>query len=288
MSRLERSPTSSRRRSRDAGRDARAAASEHGARRCSSGSGRRQSPRARLARSARLRRPDRRGRVRQPEGAGGRRRLRRRHGRQVPPAVERRRNRRHPGRADCALRLLPAVEPGARRLEADRRPHPGATDGLASGTACASCATASQAIDAEQAHASGSPAATCSPYDRLVLSPGRRFHLGPAAGHAASRTRATGSCTPGRPAPRRPLCGRSSRPCPTAASIVMTIPPAPYRCPPGPYERACQVAHYFSRTSRNRRSCCSTRIRTSSPRARCSRRSGRSATAASSNTVPGS
>jgi NADPH-dependent 2,4-dienoyl-CoA reductase/sulfur reductase-like enzyme len=27
--------------------------------------------------------------------------------------------------------------------------------------------------------------------------------------------------------------------------FVMNIPKAPYRCPPGPYERACQVAHYF-------------------------------------------
>lgn len=27
--------------------------------------------------------------------------------------------------------------------------------------------------------------------------------------------------------------------------FVMTIPKAPYRCPPGPYERACQVASYF-------------------------------------------
>lgn len=26
---------------------------------------------------------------------------------------------------------------------------------------------------------------------------------------------------------------------------VLTIPKAPYRCPPGPYERACQVANYF-------------------------------------------
>jgi sulfide dehydrogenase [flavocytochrome c] flavoprotein chain len=25
----------------------------------------------------------------------------------------------------------------------------------------------------------------------------------------------------------------------------LQIPKAPYRCPPGPYERACQVAHYF-------------------------------------------
>jgi sulfite dehydrogenase len=27
--------------------------------------------------------------------------------------------------------------------------------------------------------------------------------------------------------------------------FVLSIPRAPYRCPPGPYERACQVAHYF-------------------------------------------
>jgi NADPH-dependent 2,4-dienoyl-CoA reductase/sulfur reductase-like enzyme len=26
---------------------------------------------------------------------------------------------------------------------------------------------------------------------------------------------------------------------------AITIPMSPYRCPPGPYERACQVAHYF-------------------------------------------
>lgn len=28
-------------------------------------------------------------------------------------------------------------------------------------------------------------------------------------------------------------------------TFVMSVPMAPYRCPPGPYERACQVAHYF-------------------------------------------
>ena len=27
--------------------------------------------------------------------------------------------------------------------------------------------------------------------------------------------------------------------------FAVQIPKAPYRCPPGPYERACQVAHYF-------------------------------------------
>ena len=31
--------------------------------------------------------------------------------------------------------------------------------------------------------------------------------------------------------------------------FVMSIPKAPYRCPPGPYERACQVAHYFKQNN---------------------------------------
>ena len=37
---------------------------------------------------------------------------------------------------------------------------------------------------------------------------------------------------------------------PDGGTFVITVPPQPYRCPPGPYERACQVAHYFSQTKR--------------------------------------
>jgi sulfide dehydrogenase [flavocytochrome c] flavoprotein chain len=32
---------------------------------------------------------------------------------------------------------------------------------------------------------------------------------------------------------------------PDGGAFVMSVPRAPYRCPPGPYERACQVASYF-------------------------------------------
>ena len=32
---------------------------------------------------------------------------------------------------------------------------------------------------------------------------------------------------------------------PDGGVYAITIPEAPYRCPPGPYERACQVAWYF-------------------------------------------
>jgi sulfide dehydrogenase [flavocytochrome c] flavoprotein chain len=34
---------------------------------------------------------------------------------------------------------------------------------------------------------------------------------------------------------------------PDGGLFAMTVPLSPYRCPPGPYERACQVAHYFSK-----------------------------------------
>ena len=34
---------------------------------------------------------------------------------------------------------------------------------------------------------------------------------------------------------------------PAGGSFVMSIPKAPYRCPPGPYERACVVADYLKR-----------------------------------------
>jgi NADPH-dependent 2,4-dienoyl-CoA reductase/sulfur reductase-like enzyme len=35
---------------------------------------------------------------------------------------------------------------------------------------------------------------------------------------------------------------------PDGGVFAMTIPQAPYRCPPGPYERACQVASYFKKS----------------------------------------
>lgn len=38
---------------------------------------------------------------------------------------------------------------------------------------------------------------------------------------------------------------------PDGGVFVMTIPSAPYRCPPGPYERACQVASYLKANKPN-------------------------------------
>ncbi|MES2901991.1 MAG: NAD(P)/FAD-dependent oxidoreductase [Pseudomonadota bacterium] len=77
-------------------------------------------------------------------------------------------------------------------------------------------------------------------YDRLVLSPGVDFVWDelPGAQDKVLHAWKAGQQTLDLRARLTAL--------PDGGTFVMTIPPAPYRCPPGPYERACQVAHYFS------------------------------------------
>jgi sulfide dehydrogenase [flavocytochrome c] flavoprotein subunit len=83
------------------------------------------------------------------------------------------------------------------------------------------------------------------PYDRLILSPGIELvweglpgMKQPGAQEKMLHAWKAGAQTV---ALRKQLEAM-----PDGGSFVMSIPPAPYRCPPGPYERACQVAHYFS------------------------------------------
>lgn len=83
-------------------------------------------------------------------------------------------------------------------------------------------------------------------YDRLVLSPGVDFLWDSLPGMAppGARDKVLHAWKAGEQtlALRRQLEAMAD-----GDTFVMSIPPAPYRCPPGPYERACQVAHYFSK-----------------------------------------
>lgn len=76
-------------------------------------------------------------------------------------------------------------------------------------------------------------------FDRLVLSPGVDFAWDqlPGAQDKVLHAWKAGAQTLALRAQLEAM--------PDGGVFVMTIPPAPYRCPPGPYERACQVAHYF-------------------------------------------
>ena len=77
-------------------------------------------------------------------------------------------------------------------------------------------------------------------YERLIVSPGVDFMFDELPG--SSTALHAWKAGPETLALRRQLEQMAD-----GGTFVMTIPPAPYRCPPGPYERACQVAHYFSR-----------------------------------------
>ncbi len=83
------------------------------------------------------------------------------------------------------------------------------------------------------------------PYDHLVLAPGIDFmpaagnwnpQLTPHAWQAGTQTT---------------LLKNQLASVPNNGTFVMTVPKAPYRCPPGPYERACVVADYLKRKRRN-------------------------------------
>ncbi len=83
-------------------------------------------------------------------------------------------------------------------------------------------------------------------YDRLIVAPGIDFMYDQIAGYdAAMKTGRVlhawkaGAQTVGL---RKQLMQMRD-----GGVYVLSVPLAPYRCPPGPYERACQVASYFKK-----------------------------------------
>jgi sulfite dehydrogenase len=82
------------------------------------------------------------------------------------------------------------------------------------------------------------------PYDRLIVSPGVDFAFGDIGGLQASVD--DGSIVHGwKAGPQTLALRRQLEAMPDGGVFAMTIPKAPYRCPPGPYERACMVASYL-------------------------------------------
>jgi sulfite dehydrogenase len=83
-------------------------------------------------------------------------------------------------------------------------------------------------------------------YDRLIVSPGVDFIYdqlpGLQSAEAQSRVLHAWKAGPQTAALRKQLEAMRD-----GGVFVFHIPMAPYRCPPGPYERVCQVADYFKR-----------------------------------------
>lgn len=84
-------------------------------------------------------------------------------------------------------------------------------------------------------------------YDKLILSPGIDMMWetveGAQAANASGQILQAWKAGPETMALRKQL-----EQMPDGGVYALSIPEAPYRCPPGPYERASQVAHYFKQS----------------------------------------
>lgn len=83
------------------------------------------------------------------------------------------------------------------------------------------------------------------PYDRLVLSPGIdvKYDSIPGYDKVAANTLAPHAYETYGPGKR--ALGALLSAMPNGGTVAMVMPNNPYRCPPGPYERACMIAHYL-------------------------------------------
>jgi NADPH-dependent 2,4-dienoyl-CoA reductase/sulfur reductase-like enzyme len=79
-------------------------------------------------------------------------------------------------------------------------------------------------------------------YDRLIVSPGVEFQWEQVEGLAQARDTVLHAWKAG---PQTAELARQLQSMRDGGVFVMTVPPVAYRCPPGPYERACQVAWYL-------------------------------------------
>lgn len=82
-------------------------------------------------------------------------------------------------------------------------------------------------------------------YDRLLLSPGIDFNYASVPG--LTRDLSEGGAIPHawKAGPQTVALRKQLEGMKDGGVYALCIPKAPYRCPPGPYERACMVAHYL-------------------------------------------
>lgn len=80
-------------------------------------------------------------------------------------------------------------------------------------------------------------------FDFLVLAPGIDFVYDAIEGYSA--TAAERMPHAWKAGPQTLLLRRQLEGMPDGGLVIIAVPPPPYRCPPGPYERASLVAHYL-------------------------------------------
>ena len=86
-------------------------------------------------------------------------------------------------------------------------------------------------------------------YDRLVVSPGIDFRWEDVEGMSAAASESVPHAWNG--GPQTILLDKQLREMPDGGVVIIAPPANPFRCPPGPYERASMIAHYLSQHKPN-------------------------------------
>jgi sulfide dehydrogenase [flavocytochrome c] flavoprotein chain len=115
------------------------------------------------------------------------------------------------------------------------------------------------------------------PYDKLILSPGIDFVEGAVPGWDVSAQNAMPHAY--KAGSQSELCARNCGRCRRAAPSSWWHPPNPFRCPPGPYERVSMVAHWLKANNPTAKIIIAD-PKEPTPSRRCSRKAGRTTTAA--------
>ncbi len=83
------------------------------------------------------------------------------------------------------------------------------------------------------------------PFDRLVMSPGISFRWDALEGYGESTAKVMPHAW--KAGSQTVLLQQQLKAMPDGGVVLISVPPAPFRCPPGPYERASLIAHYLKR-----------------------------------------
>lgn len=101
------------------------------------------------------------------------------------------------------------------------------------------------AVDPQQRQVRLKGGATLA-YDRLIVSPGIDFNYASLPGLQSAEAQSA-VLHAWKAGPQTVALHQQLRAMRDGGVYAIHIPRAPYRCPPGPYERVCQVADYFKR-----------------------------------------
>lgn len=82
-------------------------------------------------------------------------------------------------------------------------------------------------------------------YDKLIIAPGIDFNFESISGYDAKAQETVLHAW--KAGPQTIALRKQLEALPDGGVYILNVPTAPYRCPPGPYERVCQIAYYFKK-----------------------------------------